>query len=230
MRSTFMRASALGGLIMAGSLMLPVSAAAASSLTFYVPPIGGPCLDVTAPPDETLSLVWKDSGGTVKDTASFQTGDVGDTNLLANCRRRRRRPFEDQRRLGDAQARRPEHDGPDSDRVTDVMRGTAQPELLVFVSNGRPSVRHDRALHMVKECDRRQRRQLEGPDPWDIFGGWVMYAHWRNAPGDVVYVKATAPWFEVFLGQARFVGVSDPGATARVQLRFIAHREGSRKG
>jgi hypothetical protein len=85
MRSSKLRLAPILGLSLLTVMLLPGVAAAhtESPLSMYVPAIGGECLYFRAPADQTLTLVWKNSAGALKENASIPTGVSGDPDYCS---------------------------------------------------------------------------------------------------------------------------------------------------
>lgn len=197
---------------------LPGSAAAATSnLAIYLPAVGGNCIYLTAPPNKTISLTWKDASGTVKEMKSIPSG-VGDPaycsskNVIA---------------LGDKiKVRYGSHSHKlivpyvtvGVNRITNVIKGTGPAGTRLRIECGGSPFGQFEPCQWTKAVTISSQGKWSARVPFDLFGGWTMSAKWHNAYGDEVYYETTVPYFAVYLGKARFEGVTTPLDSATVTV------------
>ncbi|MEP7158519.1 MAG: hypothetical protein ABI797_03765 [Chloroflexota bacterium] len=217
MRSKFMRAGALSGLVMAAFLTMPIPAAATSTLAINVPQIDGNCLYIKAPANRTVTLTWKDYAGGLKESASIPTGsddplycstsniiEVGDKLKVVMGSKSHKLTI-------------PSLTGR-INRVTDVIKGTGPAGAHLTIYCGASPFGGFEPCQWSKNVTVSSAGTWKVQTPLDLVGGWTMDVTWHNSFGDVASFDVTAPWFQVFIGQARFSGVAQPLSTATVDL------------
>ncbi len=216
---------ALAGAVLVATLLigaLPGSAVAATSnLAIYLPAVGGNCIYVTAPADKTLTLTWKDASGTVKEVASIPTG-VGDP---AYCSSKKVIAVGDKLRV-----RYGSHSHKLTvpnvtvkvNRVTDRISGTGPVGKRLRIECGALPFGQFEPCQWAKSVTVSSAGTWSAKVPIDLYGGWTMSVKWHNAYGDVVYYETTVPYFVVYLGKARFTGVTTPLDSATVTVADLS--------
>jgi hypothetical protein len=214
-------AAVLGALsaaiLLVGALPGPAAAASPSNLALYVPAVGGSCIYVTAPANKTLHLTWKDGSGAVKELASIPTG-VGDPmycaakNVIAVGDRLKVSYGSHNHKLTIpvVTAR--------VNRITDKILGTGPAGARLRIECGHYPFGQFEPCQWTKSVTVSSSGTWSAKVPFDMFGGWTMDVRWHNAYGDEVYYETTVPYFEVYLGKARFSGVTTPLDSATVTV------------
>lgn len=198
--------------------LAPGSAAAATSnLAIYLPAVGGSCMYVTAPPGKTLSLTWRNASGAVKEVASVPTG-VGDPMY---CSTRNVIAVGDKIKVSYG-AHSHKLTVPNvtvsTNRVTNRISGTGPAGVRLRIECGHSPYDQFEPCLWAKAVTVSSTGTWSVKVPFDIFGGWTMDVRWRNAYGDVVYYETAVPYFEVYLGKAKFAGFTTPLDSATVTV------------
>lgn len=219
MRSSKLRLAPVIGMSLMAALLMPATTVAASTLAIYVPAIGGECLYFKAPANKTLTLIWKDSAGTLKEQASIPTGVSGDPFYCSD-----NNVIEVGDRLKDVI-------GSNShkltipnitarvNRVTDVIKGTGPAGAHLSIDCGGGPFGAFEPCQWHKNVTVNNAGNWQAQIPFDVYGGFRMHASWFNSYGDLVTRNVTVPYFQVFLGQARFSGIARHDITATVDLQ-----------
>ena len=219
-------ASIFAGLAALVSLALPATTAAAtpSPMAIYVPRLDGPCMFFTAPANQTIALVWKNSIGVIKESTSIPTGTGGDPMYCSSS---------NVVQVGDLLKA---SNGPKThkltipnltaeiDRETDTMSGRGPVGTLRIECGGSPYGQFEPCQY-VKIVTVNSSHRWSLHLPFDLFGGFTMSAKWHNSYGDIVYRWATTPYFRVFLGQARVSGFGVPDTQPSVLLEDSSHMQ-----
>jgi hypothetical protein len=218
MRSSKLRLAPIIGLSLLAVTLLPGTVSAAPNLAIYVPAINGDCLYFEAPADKTLTFVWKDYAGALKESASIPTGAGGDPNYCSTSN------------IVEVGDRLKVTLGANSHKLTvpnitarvnranDVIKGTAPAGAHLSIECGGGPFGAFEPCQWHKSVTVNSTGNWSVQIPFDVYGGWRMHAAWYNAYGDLVYRNVTVPYFQVFLGQSRFSGVARPDTTATVDL------------
>ena len=204
-------------ILLLGALPGQTVAASASNLAIYVPYIGGNCIFVTAPANKTLNLTWKDAGGTVKEVASVPT-DVGDPmycsakNVIAVGDRLKVSYGSHNHKLTIPVVTA------SVNRITDKILGTGPAGTRLRIECGHYPFGQFEPCQWTKSVTVSSSGTWSAKVPFAMFGGWTMDVRWHNAYGDEVYYETTVPYFEVYLGKAKFSGVTTPLESATVTV------------
>ncbi len=213
-------------ILLLGALPGQTVAASASNLAIYVPYIGGNCIFVTAPPDKTISLTWKDTTGTVKELRSIPTG-VGDP---AYCSTKNVIAVGDKLKVRYGSHRHtltiPTLTA-EVNRIRNVVHGTGPAGARLRVQCGAYPFGQFEPCQWAATVTVSSSGKWSTRVPFDLFGGWTMDATWHNSYGDEVGRETTTPYFQVYLRQARFAGVTSPSGSANVT---VAHSTMTAKG
>jgi hypothetical protein len=198
--------------------LLPGSVAAATSnLAINLPAVGGSCMYVTAPANKTLGLTWKDASGAVKEVASVPTG-VGDpmycstNNVIAVGDKIKVSYGSHSHKLIVPNV------AVTVNRITDVIKGTGPAGTRLRIECGHYPFGQFEPCQWTKSVTVNSQGKWSARVPFELFGGWTMDVRWRNAYGDEVYYETTVPYFAVYLGKARFSGVTTPLDSATVTV------------
>jgi hypothetical protein len=219
MRSSKLRLAPIIGLSLLTVMLLPGVAAAASNLAIYVPAINGNCLYFRAPANQTLTLTWKDSAGALKESASIPTGVSGDPNYCSTSNvievgdhlKVTLGSNSHKLTIPNITAR--------VNRVTDVIKGTGPVGAHLGIDCGGGPFGAFEPCQWHKNVTVNSAGNWSVQIPFDVYGGWTMHASWFNSYGDLVSRNVTVPYFQVFIGQARFSGIARPGISAMVDLQ-----------
>lgn len=194
---------------------LPGSAAAATSITFSGT-IGWNCLDIHAPANATLSIVWRNAAGAIKEKTSFVNDGAGfcptDGTVLASGDKIRVTAGTSTHRLVVPQL------SIKVNRARNILRGTGPAGGVVKLHDeGFPwpafecCMWHDRVP--VNNSGNWSRKV------WDIRGGQQFSVSWKSAAGDRILAYGVAPYLRLTIDKAAFVGAFRPSATANVTVQ-----------
>lgn len=220
------RIRAAGAMVAALMLaaLIPATAAAASRPITFEGTVDNSCLNGRASDNSSLTLVWRNASGALKEKVTLATDDFG---YWSHCVYGRTPPVVLQR--GDqlkavvgSTARRfvIPNLTLNVDRANDVFRGKAPAGTTVrlFYLAGIFADYYEEAKLTVGGDGRWSH------DPgWNIMGGIYADIRWRSSNADFVWLTGRAPMLRVTLGKARFTGET----VARRSIKVILENASS---
>jgi hypothetical protein len=216
MRTRLVGTATLITLISGAMLALPAGAAAASDLAIRVPRIGGPCLFISAAADQTLTLKWKDASGHVKEVTSIPTTTAGDPLY---CSADNVVEVDDTLKVSNgtqSHKLKVPYVTASIGRAEDRMGGRGPAGKQLTVECGGSPFGQFEPCQFTKKVTVGDDQTWSVQIPFDITGGFTMDVKWKNAYGDVVYVWATTPYFQIFLNDSRWSGFAIAESTPRI--------------